>query len=90
VVKPLSSDDSYEDSNLKLTAATDIPSAEDLAISKLDRLSETDVLDILALMNSPGASWDKLSALTKEVETYYPAPAGSLTSKLNYVKNHRG
>lgn len=65
-----------------------LPSAEDLALSKLGRLSEVDVADILALMRSPGASWGLLEQLTQETAGYYPAPAGDLTSKLAYVINH--
>jgi len=66
-----------------------LPAAEDLALSKLGRLSEADVVDILTLMQSPGASWDLLEQLTQETAKYYPAPAGDLTSKLAYVINHR-
>ena len=66
-----------------------LPAPEDLALSKLARLSEVDVQDILTLMSSPHASWELLEKLTHEVEGYYPAPAGSLTAKLRYVINKR-
>ena len=45
-----------------------LPSAEDIALSKLGRLSEADVSDILLLMDTPGASWDRLEELTKDTE----------------------
>lgn len=66
-----------------------LPAAEDLALSKLGRLSEADIADILTLMQSPDASWDLLEQLTQEASKYYPAPAGDLTSKLAYVIKHR-
>lgn len=66
-----------------------LPTPEDLALSKLGRLSEADIADILTLMQTPGASWDLLGQLTQEAAKYYPAPAGDLTSKLAYVINHR-
>ena len=66
-----------------------LPAAEDLALSKLGRLSEADVVDILTLMQSPGASWGHLEQLTQKTAKYYPAPAGDLTGKLAYVTNHR-
>lgn len=66
-----------------------LPGPEDLALTKLGRLSEVDVTDILDLMQTPGASWDLLEELTKDTAKYYPAPAGDLTSKLNYVIKHR-
>ena len=65
-----------------------LPAAEDLALSKLGRLSEADIADIITLMQSPDASWDLLEQLTQEAAKYYPAPAGDLTSKLAYVINH--
>lgn len=66
-----------------------LPSREDLALSKLDRLSEADIDDILVLMGSSDASWDLLESLTQDVGKYYPGVEGSLTSKLNYVINHK-
>lgn len=66
-----------------------LPGPEDLALTKLGRLSEVDVTDILALMRTPGASWDLLEELTNDTAKYYPAPPGDLTSKLNYVIKHR-
>jgi hypothetical protein len=66
-----------------------LPSAEDLALSKLDRLSEADIDDILVLMGSSKDSWALLEGLTCDVEKYYPCVQGSLTGKLNYVINYR-
>lgn len=66
-----------------------LPSREDVALTKLARLSEVDIEDILALMNSPDASWEALSQLTQDVEQYYVGPKGGLTSKLDYVIKHR-
>jgi Nucleotidyltransferase of unknown function (DUF6036) len=47
-----------------------LPSREDLALSKLDRLSEADIDDILVLMGSSDASWDLLESLTQDVGKY--------------------
>ena len=66
-----------------------LPSPEDLALSKLDRLSEADIDDILVLMGSSKDSWKLLESLKSDVEKYYPCVQGSLTSKLNYVIKHR-
>lgn len=66
-----------------------LPAPEDLALSKLGRLSEVDVEDILLLMESPSASWDLLSSLTSDAEKYYPGVPGALTSKLNYVIKYK-
>lgn len=62
-----------------------LPAREDVALTKLARLSEVDVADILALMNSPHASWKVLSQLTQDVEQYYVGRRGDLASKLAYV-----
>lgn len=66
-----------------------LPAPEDIALSKLDRLSEKDVADIVALMGHPGASWELLQKLTEEAEKYYPGIKGGLTSKLNYVIKYK-
>ena len=66
-----------------------LPAPEDIALSKLDRLSEKDVADIVALMGHPGASWELLQKLTDEAEKYYPGIKGGLTSKLNYVIRYK-
>lgn len=66
-----------------------LPAPEDLALTKLARLSEVDVEDILTLMRVPEASWDLLANLTADVEKYYPGVPGDLTNKLNYLIKHR-
>jgi len=66
-----------------------LPSPEDLALSKLGRLGEDDVSDIVLLMSLPNASWEKLSTLTEEASKYYVGRPGELTGKLEYVRNHR-
>jgi len=65
-----------------------LPSREDLALTKLDRLSENDVKDILLLMQDPSADWALLEQLTSEVAECYQAFPGTLTSKLKYVMKH--
>lgn len=62
-----------------------LPSAEDIALSKLGRLGEVDVLDILELLGLPAASWDSFERLVLEANNYYVGP--DLTSNLAYVRN---
>lgn len=66
-----------------------LPSPEDIALSKLDRLSEADIDDILSLMKVAGASWDLLKTLAEETDKYYVGQSGALTNKLNYVITHK-
>lgn len=66
-----------------------LPGPEDLALTKLARLTEADIADILTVMEFPGASWDVLARLTADVEKYYPCVPDDLTNKLNYLIKHR-
>ena len=65
-----------------------LPAREDLALTKLGRLSEADVADILTLMDFQGASWDFLLKLTQDVEQYHVGRPGDLLSKLGYVRKY--
>lgn len=62
-----------------------LPSREDLALSKLGRLSPVDIEDIGVLMDDESASWALLDKLTREAQGYYVGPP-NLTSNLQFVK----
>lgn len=61
-----------------------LPSAEDIAISKLGRLGEVDVQDIVELLSLPTASWASFELLAREAGSYYVGP--DLTGALAYVR----
>ncbi len=60
-----------------------LPSAEDIAVSKLGRFAHVDVADILALLSLPTASWERFRSLAKEAAAYYVGPA--LDGKISYI-----
>jgi hypothetical protein len=60
-----------------------LPAPEDIAISKLGRLTSVDVDDILALLDCEVA-WEKFEALAKEAARYYVG--SDLTSNIAHVK----
>jgi hypothetical protein len=62
-----------------------VPSPEDVAITKLGRLSPVDLDDIVALLAVPGVSVERFRQLAMEAESYYVGNHQDLTSKLQYV-----
>ena len=60
-----------------------LPSPEDLAISKLGRLSATDTQDILTLLRRGCASWERFDALAREAALYYVGR--DLTANIDYI-----
>lgn len=73
-------DGSSQDSALSVW----LPGAEDLAVSKLGRLSVVDVADILDLLRQPLASWETFEQLALEASHYYVGP--DLASHIAYIK----
>lgn len=63
-----------------------LPSAEDLALSKLGRFEDVDQNDILELLSLPQSSWELFESLAREVSGYYVGPP--LDSKIAYIQKH--
>lgn len=61
-----------------------LPSIEDIALSKLGRLGDVDLEDILTLLSLPEASWEKFEQLALEANKYYVGP--DLTPNLSHVR----
>jgi len=61
-----------------------LPSAEDLALSKLGRFEDVDQNDILELLSLPNSSWELFESLAREVSGYYVGPP--LDSKIAYIQ----
>lgn len=61
-----------------------LPCPEDLAITKLGRLSTMDVDDILLLLEQPGASIESFEQLAREAIKCYVGP--DLSSHIDYIK----
>lgn len=61
-----------------------LPHPVDLAISKLGRLVDVDMEDILNLLELPEAPWELFEQLALEASTYYVGPP--LTPNINHVK----
>lgn len=61
-----------------------LPSAEDIALSKLGRFEDVDQNDILALLSLPNSSWELFESLAREVSGYYVGPL--LDSKIAYIQ----
>ena len=62
-----------------------LPGPEDLALTKLGRMNETDVEDILQLLSLPGSSFEVFEKLSLEAGKYYVG--GDLTGNIAYVKS---
>lgn len=60
-----------------------LPSAEDVALSKLGRFGDVDQKDILELLSLPKSSWELFQSLAREVSGYYVGPP--LDSKIDYI-----
>jgi hypothetical protein len=61
-----------------------LPSAVDLAISKLGRLAPMDLEDILTLLQEPSASWSEFERLATEASQYYVGR--NLAGTIAYIK----
>lgn len=61
-----------------------LPSAEDLALSKLGRFADVDQNDILELLSLPESSWELFESLARDVSGYYVGPP--LDSKIAYIR----
>ncbi len=61
-----------------------LPSAEDIALSKLGRFADVDQKDILELLSLPESSWEQFEFLAREVSAYYVGPP--LDSKIAYIQ----
>lgn len=61
-----------------------LPSAEDIALSKLGRFEDVDQNDILELLSLPQSSWELFESLAREVSGYYVGPP--LDSKIAYIQ----
>jgi len=61
-----------------------LPSIEDIALSKLGRLGDVDLEDILTLLALPEASWERFEQLALEAAKYYVGP--DLTPNLAHVR----
>lgn len=47
-----------------------LPSAEDIALSKLGRVGDVDQNDIIELLSQPSSSWELFESLAREVSNY--------------------
>lgn len=61
-----------------------LPSAEDIAVSKLGRFADVDIGDIVELLSLPTASWERFHTLATEAGAYYVGPP--LDSKILYIQ----
>lgn len=61
-----------------------LPSAEDIAISKLGRFADVDIGDIVELLSLPTASWERFHTLATEAGAYYVGPP--LEAKILYIQ----
>lgn len=61
-----------------------LPSAEDIAVSKLGRFADVDVADILDLLSLPASSWELFLRLAAEAGAYYVGQP--LDSKISYIR----
>lgn len=72
--------DNAKDSSLTVW----LPSAADIAISKLGRLAPVDVDDIMQLIRDPATSWEEFERLATEAAQYYVGR--DLKGTIAYVK----
>ena len=61
-----------------------LPMAEDIAVSKLGRFSDVDVVDIVELLSLTTSSWDQFQMLAAEAGAYYIGQP--LDSKISYIR----
>lgn len=61
-----------------------LPSAEDIAISKLGRFADIDIKDVVELLSLPSSSWENFRAWAQEASQYYAGPA--LDSKILHIR----
>lgn len=61
-----------------------LPMAEDIAVSKLGRFSDVDVVDIVELLSLATSSWEQFQMLAAEAGAYYVGQP--LDSKISYIR----
>lgn len=82
--------DGYQDRAVRIDTDFDsplaiyLPSPEDIAVTKLGRLGEVDVDDIIELLKLDYASIDVFEELANDASKYYVG--GNLTSNIHYVR----